>query len=242
MADFRMIKTKIWRDKKFKSWNAPTKLLSWYLMTNEYVPPSGLYEIDLDVVRLNIGFNGDTFTDAFDKLISDSFIMYDDGFNVVWIVNYLKHFPGRNQGVMANVFESLTDLSNCPLADRFKERYSSLLGGWEQGVRTLQGEEKSRVKKRKEKSLTPSPTQSIFDFWDKCYKAATGEKYPFFGERDGKIFKSLAVKYGGAKVNSLIGEFFKQADKDPDCWWSDKLDVVVWYRQIPKLITRLTRG
>ena len=242
MAEYRMIKTKIWRDKKFRKWDSPTRLLCFYLMTNEYVPPSGLYEIDLDIVRISIGFNGKTFEESFNRLATDDWLMYDANHNLVWIVNYLKHYMYKNQSVMVNVYQSVAEAPQVEIVSKFKEKYSNLLGEWEQAVRTLGIEKNSIEKKRKGKSLTPSPTQDIFDHWDKCYVKATGEKYPFFGERDGRMFKSLAVKYNKEKVNSLISEFFKQADEDPNCWWHDKLDVVIWYRQIPKLITQLTRG
>ena len=237
-----MIKTKIWRDKKFRKWDAVTKLLSIYFMTNEYVPPSGIYEVNLDVVRIDVGFNGDSFDQAFNKLVDDGWLKYNENYELVWIINYFRHFPSKNQSVMVNVHESISELPECDVKDQFRNRYDRLLADSEQAVSTLQREEKRRVEKRKGKNKTPSPTQDIFDHWDKCYINATGEKYPFFGERDGRIFKSLAVKYGKDKVNSLIGEFFKEADEDPDCWWHDKLDIAVWYRQIPKIITKLTRG
>jgi hypothetical protein len=242
MAEFRMVKTKVWRDKKFRRWDAHTKLLSMYFMTNEYVPPSGIFEINLDVAKIDVGFNGDSFTNAFNRLVAEGWLKYNESFELIWIINYLKHFPSKNQSVMVNIYESVAELPECDIKSEFRERYNKILTDSEQAVSTLSREEKSRVKKSKGEIKTPSPTQEIFDHWDTCYRTSTGEKYPFFGERDGRIFKSLAVKYGKDKVNSLVSEFFKQADEDPDCWWHDKLDVAVWFRQIPKLITQLTRG
>ena len=249
MAEYRMIKTKIWRDKKFKEWDVFTKLLAWYLLTNEYVPPAGLYEIDIEVVRYSVGFNGPRFRRSFTRLEGDGWLMYDDSYNLIWIVNALRHQPSINQSVMVNVWESLRQAPLSFLVDKFKEKYATLLlkydtlsTRWEQPVDTSSISDKIRLDKIKSDSKTPSPTKDIFNHWEKCYKDATGEKYPFFGDRDGKMFKGLSTKYGKDKVCSLIDEFFKQADEDPKCWWHDKLDVSVWYRQIPKLITQLTRG
>ena len=102
---------------------------------------------------------------------------------------------------------------------------------------------KIRLNRDKDRdSKTPSPTHSLFEHWDKGFQALTGEKYSFFGDRDGMIFKSVNKTYGLDKTKALIDEFFRQADTDPKCWWSDKLEVTVWQKQIPKLISHLTRG
>ena len=246
-----MVKAKVWRDRKFRRWDVPTKLIAFYFLTNPDVPPAGIYEVNLDAVRISVGLNGETFDNSFRKLQEDQWLMYDPHHEFVWIINALRHMPSINASVMVNVYASLREAPRCEIVDKFKEKYANLLAkydtlatGWEQGGYTsrILNNIKSNKIISDVKTQQQHPVKDLFDHWEKCFKDATGERYSFFGDRDGKLFKTILKNYGKEKSTALISEFFKQADEDPKCWWSDKLDVSVWFKQIPKLVSQLTRG
>ena len=93
----------------------------------------------------------------------------------------------------------------------------------------------------KQHSSTPGVPKA-FELWDELYKTATGEKYLFSGARNGKNFKILIDAYTWPKVHDLMKLFFKLAEEDPFCWWKDKLEVGVFFSQVTKLITKITKG
>jgi hypothetical protein len=242
MADsYRTIKTKIWRDKKFKAWPPEVKLLALYFLTNEFVNPSGIFEVDLDMVKLSIGINGDTFKQSFKKLQEDGWLVYDEERDIIWVVNFLRHFWTKNASVLVNVAEQLSDLPEGFIKSSFMTKYQALC---QQGVSTLSIEQNRIDKNRIDKIVHDKYPQvnELYKYWDKHYVEATGEKYPFAGAKEGALFKKVYKQYGLDKAKGLIDYFFKQADVDPKCWWGDKLDVGVWYSQIPKIITKIVRG
>lgn len=82
--------------------------------------------------------------------------------------------------------------------------------------------------------------KELFTYWDKKFKEATGEPYPFSGVKEGALFKKTLATYNDKdKILDIIDHFFEKAE-EPECWWRDKLSVGVWYKQIPTIIRQIT--
>lgn len=87
MADYRLIKTRIWHDNWFLSLNKEEKLLWIFLLTNEFVHISGLYELPKTLVSPLVGALN--FEEILIKFEKDGKILYKDGW--ILILNQIKH-------------------------------------------------------------------------------------------------------------------------------------------------------
>ena len=77
----RILHTKIWHDNKFAEFSINGKLLFLFLISNEYVGLTGVYEISDRMISFYTGLTVDQITEA-KKEFGDSFI-FDDGWVVI---------------------------------------------------------------------------------------------------------------------------------------------------------------
>ena len=87
MAEYRPIRNKIWHDEWFLSLLPAEKLFWLFLLTNEYVHISGIYELPKTLISPLTGIV--EWQSIVDKFIKDGKIEYKEGF--VYIRNYFKN-------------------------------------------------------------------------------------------------------------------------------------------------------
>ena len=100
MAEYRPIKTKIWNDTWFLSLTPEEKSVWFFLLTNQNVHISGIYELPISLISPLVGSSkGEEILTKFED---DGKIVYKNGF--IFIKNYLK-----NQTQQINKIGSVKD-------------------------------------------------------------------------------------------------------------------------------------
>jgi len=95
MSKYRPIHKKIWKDKDFKKSCKDSKLLFLYLVTNDSINNSGIYEMPLSVIAHETSITKNKIK----KLLTNNNIKnirYDMTNEIVFVVNSRKYFPGGN--------------------------------------------------------------------------------------------------------------------------------------------------
>ena len=115
MAKYRPVYTKIWKDRDFMVLQKEAKLLFLYLITNESINNSGVYEIPLKIISAETGIGISTI----DQLLTNGCIknvVYDREHEVVFITNARKYSAGGNPAqVEKGILTEFTHLNKTPL-------------------------------------------------------------------------------------------------------------------------------
>lgn len=92
MAVYKSLYTKIWLDGKFKKLKPDTKLLFIYLGWHPSISITGIYEVDLEVAKLQLKLERDIF-ECIEELIESGFILFDYDYSHVFVRNHFKYLP-----------------------------------------------------------------------------------------------------------------------------------------------------
>lgn len=95
MGKYTPLHKKIWRDKDFKKSSKDGKILFVYLISNESINNSGIYEIPLSTISDETGIGCSTVAQLLAKG-SIRNILYDVENEIVFVVNRRKYSPGGN--------------------------------------------------------------------------------------------------------------------------------------------------
>lgn len=87
MAEYRPIKTKIWQDAWFRGLSPEEKVVWLFILTNDLVHISGIYELPLELIGVFTGV--ENYQIIVDKFVDNGKIEYRDGY--IFLKNYLKH-------------------------------------------------------------------------------------------------------------------------------------------------------
>lgn len=95
MSKYTPLKKSIWRDKDFKKSKKDAKLLFLYLISNESINNSGIYEIPISTISEETTIGVSTVRQL---LVNGSIknIEYDMENEIAYVVNRRKHSPGGN--------------------------------------------------------------------------------------------------------------------------------------------------
>ena len=91
MANQRYIHDTIWTDAYFQTLEPDAKLLFIYLLTNEHLEVSGIYQITARTIANETGLERETVNILMADLINANKIIYSEDEHVVGLVNYHKH-------------------------------------------------------------------------------------------------------------------------------------------------------
>lgn len=118
MADetYHRIGSRIW----LEGWDDDTMLVAFYLLTNEHRTTEGIYRLPLAYGAADRGWGMKRFRKAFDKLVTDGFIEYDEDAQVVLIVNALKWQQPANPNQCVYAVKKLKALPPTGLLERFE--------------------------------------------------------------------------------------------------------------------------
>lgn len=150
-----------------------------------------------------------------------------------------------------NQFSIITILkydSYNPLKEKSNKQTNLSLTNKQQTTNKRTNNNKEGIKESKEgKGILARPkadprVSEVFNYWNEKYKALTGEKYLFAGAKEGALIKRILATYDKNKTLDFIDFFFKEADKNPNCWWADKLGIGTFSSCVPKIIRQITGG
>ena len=88
MNDYVVLYTKIWNDKKFKKLG-DARFPFLYLLTNENINLSGIYELDIEIFETKMKL-GSKSKKMFKDLIDSGMIKWDEEYEIIWVVNRFK--------------------------------------------------------------------------------------------------------------------------------------------------------
>lgn len=111
MDKYVQMYTGTWGDKKFR--NLPSsdcRLMFMYLFSNSKVNLSGIYQLDLDVMRIETRINDLQFQEAFDYLTSSTSVAnidWDKNTETIWVMNRFKLIPNKSPKIVVGVLDEL---------------------------------------------------------------------------------------------------------------------------------------
>ena len=130
---YRIIDTKIWFDKKFRSLSLQSQHLFLYLLTNKHTHVSGLYHVPTIYISHETQQSEDDLAVAFAELATRGMVHCDSENDLVWVVKFLE-YQGKGQNIRRSVTAQLKEYRTSPLSDLFWEAYEDK--GFERGQAT----------------------------------------------------------------------------------------------------------
>ena len=91
MARYRTIVPSLWDDAWFSEQSARVKLAWFYLLTNTFTTPSGIYQLNQKIAQVYLGFDEAAWVRVFEKIAKDGKAVVEDEW--ILIPNYIRHQP-----------------------------------------------------------------------------------------------------------------------------------------------------
>jgi hypothetical protein len=119
---YSRVGSRIWLER----WDDDTMLTALYLLTCKHRTTEGIYHLPLQYGATDKRWPLKRFVRAFDKLLADGFVEYDDDAQVLFIVNALKWQQPANPNQRKSALKKLRCLPATPLLSRFGEQAGTL--------------------------------------------------------------------------------------------------------------------
>lgn len=164
MSEYRPIKTKIWNDSWFLSLTPEEKAVWFFLLTNQNVQISGIYELPVTLISPLVGSSkGEEILKKFEQ---NDKIVYKNGW--IYIKNYLKNQTNqinKKDNIIKSIMAYLSE--NPQLVEWFNLRDEA---PYKPLCRPLGKVRKEESKKgRKEESMSPIGDEVDFSFKEQVY-------------------------------------------------------------------------
>jgi len=113
LAVYRQIQITYWQDKFVLKLTPEEKFFYIYLLTNSKTKQCGIYELPIQIICLETGYNRETVVKLIQRFIEHDKIKYDWENEEVFLLNWLKHNPfGGNQNIEKCIKKELLDVHN----------------------------------------------------------------------------------------------------------------------------------
>jgi hypothetical protein len=106
----------VWTD---HAWGDDERLAALYLLTSPHRRTEGIFRMPLEYAATDIGWTAKRFRKAFDQLLADGFVEYDEKASVCLIVNALKWQKPENPNQVKAAVKAFASLPVSPLRERF---------------------------------------------------------------------------------------------------------------------------
>ena len=116
---YNRITEKFWDDEKVIKWNSDTRLLAFYLLTTPHRNTEGLFRLQKKYMSADLNWEKPRLEKAFNKLLEDDFIKYDEEVQVVYIINAIKYQSPDNPNQEKSAIKKLKILPKTKLLDEF---------------------------------------------------------------------------------------------------------------------------
>ena len=125
--EYANIYSQIWKDKKIKKLSPEGKVCFIYTFTNSSVTPSGIYNFDPEVARVETGLKNSKFKKAFKEIIDNGLIKWDEEENLIWVVNKFKYTP-KSPTIIRSIVRELIQ-SEHSFSKEFLKKYYDYFEG-----------------------------------------------------------------------------------------------------------------
>lgn len=196
MAIYRQVHTTFWQDSFVLELTPEEKFFYLYLLTNSKTKQCGIYEIPLQIIIIETGYNRDTVIKLIQKFIDYGKVKYDWETNEIALKNWLKYNPyDKNPKIKKCVEKELKSVKNETLIP-----YTYPM----QGVSQQEEEQEEEQKQEEEKILTVwrttwgrNPSMPEYEL----FKQQIFDKYGY--EKSKRIMKDAELD-GFKKLKTLI--------------------------------------
>jgi len=179
MAVYRQIQVSFWQDSFILKLTPEEKYFYLYLLTNSKTKQSGIYELPMQIIIIETGYNRETVIKLIQKFIDYNKIKYDWENEEIYIDNWIKHNPLRNPNIKKCVEKELKGVKN-------------------KGMIPLTSPLQAHLQKEKEKEEEKEEEKSDFSsLWISIYL-----RNPGLVELD--FVKDLSEKFGHKKAKRIL--------------------------------------
>ena len=199
MAVYRQIQITYWQDKFVLKLTPEEKFFYLYLLTNSKTKQCGIYELPIEIIQVETGYNRETVLKLIQRFIDHQKIKYDWENEEVFLLNWIKHNPIENNPKIKKCVEkelrSVHNPSMIPSNSPLIPLISPI-----QGV--SQQEEKEEQGEKQEEQLTALFSSALYPP-KLLEKEFISEIYSKFGYDKSKI---IIRKFAGGnfrKVNTM---------------------------------------
>lgn len=113
MAVYRQVQISYWQDKFVLKLTPEEKFFYLYLLTNSKTKQCGIYELPIDIICLETGYNRETVLKLVQRFIEHKKIAYDWENEEVFLHNWVKHNPfDGNKNITKCIIRELEDVHN----------------------------------------------------------------------------------------------------------------------------------
>lgn len=162
---YRTIDSSVWNDPRIRKLDTTSKLLAFYLITNDRSHVTGLYFFSLALASDELNIDITKIRKSFKLLCEVNFCQWDEERRVVWVRNMWKRQPHANVHY-ARVENYFLTLNGTPLVPLFLKYYpavklpgTKLSQKWHNPVTdlSLQEQEIEQKQEIEQEIVTPSP-------------------------------------------------------------------------------------
>jgi hypothetical protein len=181
MAVYRQIQITFWQDKFVLSLTPEEKFFYLYLLTNSKTKQSGIYEIPIQIIQTETGYNRETVIKLLQRFIDLKKIAYDWEFEELMVLNWIKHNPFKgNKNIQKCIESELKTIHNPSLIP-------------------LNSPLQALLQKEKEKKEEETQEEKIRTLWARTFGRTP--KLPEYEETE-----KLLLKFGNEKLYRIYKE------------------------------------
>ena len=118
MAIYRQIQTTFWQDDFILNLTPEEKYFYLFLLTNSKTKQCGIYQLPIQVIVFETGYNQETIDKLLHRFIDYGKIIYSNKTKEIGIVNWQKYNPAESPKVKACVNKELKEIKDHSLIDK----------------------------------------------------------------------------------------------------------------------------
>jgi hypothetical protein len=121
VARFYPVSPLFWTDARVKQWGTDPTLLALYFLTCEHRNLEGLYRVPPAYIQSDLGWSEKEVRNAMRFLLTEHFIEYDEGAQVVFVRNALKYQAPQSKAQIKGALNALQTVPETRLLEPFLE-------------------------------------------------------------------------------------------------------------------------
>src|ERR1035437_1694460 len=118
MAIYRQVQTTFWQDEFVLNLTPEEKYFYLFLLTNSKTKQCGIYQLPVQVIVFETGYNQETVEKLLHRFIDYGKIIYSTQTKEIGIINWQKYNPSESPKVKACVIKELKEIKDRSLIDK----------------------------------------------------------------------------------------------------------------------------
>jgi hypothetical protein len=127
MTRYRKISVLIWNDDKFPGLSDDAQLVFFFLLTHPNMTSVGGMRHTIGGLSSEKRWKSRRFLRAFDELVKEMMVEYDENASCIILPNFIKHNPPDNNSMVASWTPALDLIPDCGLKSRHIQRLTDFL-------------------------------------------------------------------------------------------------------------------